>query len=211
MLMYGAVLAIPLLLAWSPSASRGISIGLLAYFLLLLVFIGLRYEIGPDWHAYLEMFLEYQYNGLAEVLAQKEPGFFALNKVSELLGYDLQGVIFVCALLFLVGVFAYAAQTASAWIALGVVTPSLIFVIGMSGIRQGAAIGIIYFLLARWTKFSFMTKVVVIVGAGTIHNSALFALLLLMIEDRKRLWAKIPAIGLLAWYLLSSESLSSKI
>src|SRR3954454_1379064 len=184
MLMYGAVLAIPLLLAWTPtSASRGISFGLLAYFLLLLVFIGLRYEIGPDWHAYLEMFLEYQYNGLAEVLAHKEPGFFALNKVSELLGFDLQGVVFVCALLFLVGVFAYAAQTASAWIALGVVTPYLIFVIGMSGIRQAAAIGIIYFLLARWTRFSFITKAAMILGAASLHTSALIAMLLLLIED----------------------------
>ena len=75
------------------------------------------------------------------------------------LGFGLQGVVFVCALVFLIGIFAYAAQTASAWIALAAVTPYLIFVIGMSGIRQAAAMGIIYCLLARWTKFSFIMKV----------------------------------------------------
>jgi hypothetical protein len=212
MLTYLAVLAIPLLLAWGrPSRSRGISIGLLAYFLVLLVFVGLRYEIGPDWNAYLNIYLSAQYDDLAEGLTQREPGFFALNKMSDILGFGLQGVIFVCALLFLIGIFAYATQTASAWIGLAAITPYLVFVIGMSGIRQAAAIGIIYFVLARWTKSSFIMKAAMILGAATLHTSALFAFILLLIEDRKRLWLKIAAGALLVSYLMRSEAVINQI
>src|SRR3954451_15238719 len=158
MLVYFAVLAIPLLLSWSPlSLNRGISMGLVAYFLVLLVFVGLRYEIGPDWAQYGNIYFDIQYSDLANSVSVREPAFFALNKVSDLLGFGFQGVVFVCALVFLIGMFAYAGQTANAWIAVAVITPYLIFVIAMSGLRQTAAMGIIYLVLARWTKLSFMT------------------------------------------------------
>jgi hypothetical protein len=207
MLTYSAVFAIPLLLAWGrPATSRGLSIGLLAYFVVLLVFIGLRYEVGPDWNAYSEMYLQSQYDDFTDMLTQREVGFFALNKLSDLLGFGLQGVMFGCALVFLIGIFAYAVQTASAWIAVAVVTPYLIFVIGMSGIRQAAAIGIIYFVLARWTRFSFITKAAMIMGAATLHTSALIAMVLLLIEDRKWLLLKIAATGLLVVYLMKSDA-----
>ena len=212
MLIYSGVLTIPLLLSWGrPSTNRGLSIGLLAYFLVLLVFIGLRYEIGPDWNNYLNMYLSVQYDDLAEALVQREPGFFALNKIADLLGFGLQGVVFVCALVFLLGIFAYAAQTASAWIALAAVVPYLIFVVAMSGIRQAAAMGIVYFVLARWSRFSYIKKASIILGAATLHTSALFALLLLLIEDRKWLWLKIAATGALILYLMSPRHWSTRL
>jgi hypothetical protein len=212
MSIYFAVLTIPLMLSWGrPSIKCGISIGLFAYFLVLLVFVGFRYEIGPDWGGYANIFLSTRYFEFADGLALREPGFFALNRVSDLLGFGLQGVMFVCALVFLIGIFAYATQTASAWMAVAVVTPYLIFVIAMSGIRQAAAMGIIYFLLSRWTKFGFITKLILIMGAATVHNSALCALLLLMFEERKWLWAKILFTGLLVWYLMSAETVTATI
>jgi hypothetical protein len=212
MLAYFAVLTIPLFFSWSPlSIKRGISIGLVAYFLVLLVFVGLRYEIGPDWAQYGNIYLSIQYSDLADAVSSREPGFFALNKVSDFLGFGFQGVVFVCALVFLIGMFAYAGQTANAWIAVAVITPYLIFVIAMSGIRQAAAMGIIYLVLARWTQFNFMTKIALVLGAATVHNSALFALVLIVFEDRKWLLPKILFTGLLISYLVNSEVMTTTI
>src|SRR6478735_8755093 len=132
MLVYFAVLTIPLLLSWNPlSINRGMSIGLVAYFLVLLVFVGLRYEVGPDWAQYGNIYLNWQYIDLAAGASVREPGFFILNKFSDVLGFGFQGVVFVCAFIFLLGMFAYAGQTANAWIAVVVITPYLIFVISM--------------------------------------------------------------------------------
>jgi len=209
MLTYFVILTIPLLLSWSPSSpNRGISIGLLAYFLILLVFMGLRYEVGPDWARYGELYFDWQYDDLEIAALSREPGFFVLNKMSDAFGFGFQGVIFVCALVFLMGMFAYATQTANAWIALAVITPYLIFVIAMSGIRQAAAMGIIYFLLAKWTQVNFIIKLTLIVGAATVHNSALFALVLVMFEDRKWIWPKIFFSGLLILYLMRSGNVT---
>ena len=206
---YFSVLTIPLLCSWNTlSLKRGISIGLVTYFLVLLVFVGLRYEIGPDWAQYGNIYLDSQY---FLIVGSREPGFLALNQLSDLLGFGFQGVVFVCALIFLIGMFAYAVQTANAWIAVAVITPYLIFVIAMSGIRQAAAMGIIYIVLARWAKFSFMAKLVLIVGAATLHNSALFALVLVAFEDRKWLWPKILITGLLTAYLVSSDSMTATL
>jgi hypothetical protein len=212
MLAYFAVLAIPLVVSWNgTSISRRISIGLMVYFLVLLVFLGLRYEVGPDWPQYGNIFLDLQYYDVTNAVVSREPGFIALNKVCDLLGFGFQGVVFVCALVFLIGMFAYAGQTANAWIAVAVITPYLIFVIAMSGIRQAAAMGIIYLILARWTKFSFITKVALILGAATVHNSALFALGLIAFEDRKWLLPKILVTGLLVWYLVNSEAVTATL
>src|SRR6476646_8092874 len=199
---YFSVLTIPLLCSWNTlSLKRGISIGLVTYFLVLLVFVGLRYEIGPDWAQYGNIYFNFQYVDLATGASLREPGFFILNKFSDFLGFGFQGVVFVCAFIFLLGMFAYAGQTANAWIAVVVITPYLIFVISMSGIRQAAAIGVIYLVLARWTKSKFTTKLALIMGAATLHTSALFAFVLIIFEDRKWLWAKILLTGLLIGYL----------
>jgi hypothetical protein len=107
------------------------------------------------------------------------------------IGTDLYGVNFICTLLFLIGIFSYAQTTVRPWLAIGMVIPYLGFIIGMSGIRQAAAIGIGSFALARWTRLTAFSKLALIVFAAEFHTSALFLLIFILLEGSGRLWLKV--------------------
>lgn len=181
MLPYAIVLLIPLLtgLVQSTRPLRKRPFFWL-FFLLLVAFSGLRYEVGPDWTGYYYIFEGYLDTPLEDIYLISEPGFFLINKLSDALGFGLQGVIFFSAIIFLFGCFAYARTTASPWLALAAVMPYLIFVISMSGIRQAAAIGIGFFLFSRWSKSSAIEKLLLIGLAVSFHNSAVVFTLFLI-------------------------------
>lgn len=143
------------------------------FFLLLVLFSGLRYQVGPDWSGYYYIFDGYIETPIENIAFLSEPGFFLINKLADSLGLGLQGVIFFSAVIFLFGCFTYARCTANPWIALSAVMPYLVFVISMSGIRQAAAIGIGFFLFSRWNKSSILEKILLILLATSIHNSAI--------------------------------------
>ena len=110
--------------------------------------------------------------------------FTELNRISDFLGFYVYGVTFVCTLLFLTGVFAFALTTPQPWLALAMVLPYLGFVIGMSGIRQAAAIGICYIALARWEKLSLAVKLGALAVAAGFHNSAVLLLPLILFFEQ---------------------------
>ena len=79
----------------------------------------------------------------------------------------------VAAIIMMTGVFAFARRTSSPWLALLAATPYFIIVMGMSGIRQSMAAGILLFLLSRWERYNFTKRGVYILIAAMFHTSAL--------------------------------------
>ena len=201
MLIYFLFLLPPLILAWArPPIKRRITFVAIAYFVALLLFIGLRDETGPDWTGYIYIYEEIN----SELGATTEPLFVYLNVLSSTLGFYIYGVNFVCALIFLIGIFAYANCTARPWLAIAAVTPYLCFVIGMSGIRQAAAIGVSYIALANWSRLSTIVKLLFIATAMGFHTSAVILIVLVIFDDLKRLWLKLILSGLFLAYILNS-------
>jgi hypothetical protein len=202
MLIYLAFLLPPLGLAWTlPPIKRRITFEAVAYFVALLLFIGLRDRTGPDWDAYTYMYERIN----SDFVVKTEPLFNYLNVLSGTLGFYIYGVNFVCALIFLIGIFAYANRTARPWLAISAVTPYLCFVVGMSGIRQAAAIGVSYIALAHWSRFSVIVKLLFVVIAMGFHTSAVILIVLLIFDDRKRVWLKLILSGLVLAYFLRSD------
>jgi hypothetical protein len=84
-------------------------------FVLLLIFIGFRYQVGGDWKSYLKWYGQFQNAGFNEVLKNDSPAYTALNWVAfwllKVLGVSDESskhlgiyfVNFVCALIFLKG------------------------------------------------------------------------------------------------------------
>jgi EpsG family len=202
MLIYLLFLLPPLVLAWArPPIKRRITFVAVAYFVALLLFIGLRDRTGPDWTGYI-----HYYEGInSELQTTTEPLFNYLNILSDRLGFYIYGVNFVCALIFLIGIFAYANCTARPWLAIAAVTPYLCFVVGMSGIRQAAAIGVGYIALANWSRLSVIVKLLFIVIAMGFHTSAVILIVLVIFDDRKRLALKLIFSGLFLAYFLRSN------
>lgn len=149
------------------------------YFIALLIFCGFRFEVGPDWHQYHAIYQYYSSLDFSDFIDFSEPGFFLLNKASELFGTGHEGVIFFCSLVFLLGCFSYARTTIDPWLAIAAILPYLIFIFSMSGIRQSVAIGLCFYLLAHSNVFSIAVKLVIIALAISFHNSA--ALLLIFV------------------------------
>jgi EpsG family len=202
LLIYLLFLLPPVVLAWThPPVKPRITFVAVAYFVALLLFMGLRDRTGPDWYGYINIYNVV--NSDLEVV-WTEPLFAYLNVLSGTFGFYVYGVNFICTLIFLIGIFAYANCTARPWLAIAAVTPYLCFVIGMSGIRQAAAIGVCYIALANWSRLSTIVKLLFIAIAMGFHTSAIILVVLVILDDRKRLWLKLIFSGLFVAYVLRS-------
>jgi EpsG family len=209
MYIYSLFLLIPLLASFFfPSRRRGTVLLLWAFFIPLVIFVGLRDGVGPDWPGYQLNYVDFTTVSWewSEVLRKGEPAYFLLNKLSEEMQWDVHGVMAGCALLFLWGVFAFAAKTVDPWLALAVVMPYLVFVIGMSGVRQAAAIGLGYYMLAHRKDWPLLAQVALIGLATLFHTSAAVFLLFLLFEGKGKLPLRALLVTAVVWYLYNQWS-----
>jgi hypothetical protein len=158
---------------------------------LFILFVGLRFEVAPDWLAYVELHERAHSQSFMDVMAQAEPFSYGLFWVSEHVGMHVYLTNIVAAIVFLTGVFSFAKRTFNPWLAIVAATPYFIVVIGMSGVRQAMAAGIILFLLGHWEKYSFLKRFSYIVFAAMFHTSALVCSILLVVQMRVQLAYKL--------------------
>jgi hypothetical protein len=155
-----------------------------AAWLVFVLFIGLRHQIGGDWGNYVRKTDLMGRLPLEEAIWVQDPLFSLLSRISFDLGFGVYGTNLVGAGIFCIGLFSYCARQSNRWLALVASIPFLIVASVMAAPRQGIAIGIVFFVLARWQEFSVPKRAVGIVIAGLFHASA-FILLLLTIVDLK--------------------------
>jgi hypothetical protein len=161
----------------------------------LIVFSGLRDEVGADWSGYGFKMEKVVADGLPTILFQNEPSFSLLMWVSHQLGTGLYGVNLVCAALFVGGLLAFAKRTTYPWVAISVVVPYLVYVISMSGVRQAAAIGICFFMLSRWSQWSLPKRLGCILLAATFHASAVVFVIFLVVGVRMKTSTKVALLA----------------
>lgn len=171
---------------WSPAFK--------AYFYALLVFLGLRFNVGADWDGYEYLYHYYKAGTWDDAYNFAEPGFVVLNKLSEGAGFGFQGVIFFCSLVFLYGCFAFASTTSDPWMAVASVMPYLVYIISTSGIRQAAAIGVGLYVVARAKSITMFRQLLVIALAISFHNSA--ALLLVFVIASLKVGVTLRALAM---------------
>lgn len=205
MIFYFAVLFVPLLMSFTTrKRGFGSGFGFILYFIALFLFVGFRDHVGPDWQAY-EWNLQ-----LAEALPwgavyeQREPGFVLLAKLSASLGWGVYGINAMCAFLFLSGAFRFAKETPNPWLSVTMVLPYLVFVVGMSGVRQAAAIGLTFWMLATWRNTGTILKSCLILLAMSIHNSAILMFAFLIVRNDRYLPLRLLAAGLIAFLSASA-------
>jgi EpsG family len=204
MYFYALFLLIPLMASFLfPGKKRRTTTALWWFFIPLLIYVGLRHEVGPDWPGYENYFGAYSRADWDDVFTISEPSFFLLIKLSDEWGLGLHGVMFVCAFFFLYGLISYATRTEEPWLALAVVMPYLVFVIGMSGIRQAAAIGIGYYMLAHRKEWHVGILIALIGFAASFHSSAVVFFLFLLLEGHGNKYVRAAAVMAVAYYLVT--------
>ncbi len=121
--------------------------------LVILMMIGLRFEVGGDWPTYLDIFKDIQRRTLGSAIEHSghEPGFTIVNWLIAYAGGGLWLVNLVCAIPFVAGLGAVCRRQPNPWLALAVATPLFIVIIGMGYTRQAAAVGFLMIGLSRVT------------------------------------------------------------
>lgn len=167
------------------------SIGWACYFIVLLWFVGLRYEVGGDWGNYLILADEAMEQQFVELFEHAEVGFNFLLWASVHLGLDIYGVNIVTTALFLYGLFKYCQKQLNPWLAVFTALPFLVIVIAMSANRQAAAIGVTLLVMAGWSESSLIKKLSLIFIAAMFHTSATIFALFVILDSRISWFKKI--------------------
>ena len=160
-------------------------------FLIYVFFVGLRYQVGPDWGQYIqlhELSADLDFN---EITTLSEPLSYTLFWMSKKIGAHVYLTNIVAAIIMLTGVYKFAKCTVNPWIAVLAATPYFIIVVGMSGIRQAMAAGVILILLAKWKKISSLKHGGYIILASLFHTSALVNSLFLITRLRVKMFYKL--------------------
>ena len=185
----------------------------LGYGLLLwgvFLFSAFRFAVGCDWFGYLNQFELYGTVPLSEVMATREPVWTAIIAIQTGLGLPYPWLNVITSALFFYGVHRIAQRQPDRLGFLVLLFPVLIINMPMSGIRQGAAIGLICLAFNAFNDRRTLRFVLFVVIASGIHSSAILFLLLAPLAggglDRRRLMlAAVLAIpGVIA--LLGSDA-----
>lgn len=158
-------------------------------FLLLVLMIGLRYDVGADWGTYLGQIQAASRNSLLNAIGRGDPGYSLLNWLAAQSGLGPYLVNTVCAALFSWGLVVFCRAQPRPWLALAVAVPYLVTVVAMGYTRQGTAIGLSMVGLAALSERKLLRFVLFVALAATFHKSAVILMPLAVLADtRHKVW-----------------------
>lgn len=140
---------------------------------LIALFVGLRFEVGPDWAGYTNIWGWSGRLTFAEVLEGGDVGFFSIIWVLHSLDAEFWALNLVCAIIFMAGLSSFAVRMPNPWLAVAIAFPYLIVVLAMSGVRQATAIGFFFFALGAFSDRRFVKATLFLLVAASFHASAI--------------------------------------
>ncbi|SFN31716.1 EpsG family protein [Dokdonella immobilis] len=170
--------------------------------IVLVVIIGLRYQVGGDWYNYLGHLEEARGESWSSLVMQSDPGYKLLNALSLSLGWEIYGVNTVAALIFSAGLIAFCRRLPKPWLASAVAVPYLVIVVAMGYSRQGMALGFSMLGLLALERKAAPRFAGWVVTATLFHRSAMLLLpIAALTATRKRVWIAfwIGVIGVIAY------------
>jgi hypothetical protein len=219
MWQYALLFILPALLAWSAQRPQVFATPALSWptrwrymFVLLVLLVGLRHQVGGDWDTYIEHIDMVKNEPLTAALASGDPAYSLLNWLATPLGMGVYFVNIACAVVFAWGLVVYCRSMPLPWLALVVAAPYLVMVVAMGYTRQGAAIGLAMLGLVALDKDRVVTFVLWTVLAATFHKSAVILIPLAIFHHTKRPWLEwLIVLGstALMYVLLLEQSVDS--
>ena len=181
-------------------------------FVMLVLMIGLRHEVGGDWDTYLEMLDSYTDTSIsAREFGFQDPAFVLFNRLAIETGLGIYLLNFLSAFFFSWGLFVFCRAQPRPWLALAVAVPYLVTVVAMGYTRQGVAIGIAMVAMTALGQGSALRFVLWIALAATFHKSAVILVPLAVLANTRRriftlLWVGLA--GLILFALMLQEAMS---
>ena len=146
--------------------------------LTLFLVSGFRFEVGCDWTGYLNQFNVYGYGSLTDTFAVEEPLWKSLFIFQNWLELPYPWINVFSSAIFFIGVNFLAQRQPDKLGFLILLFPILIINMPMSGIRQGAAIGVISMAFVAFIEMRVVLFVSLTMLATALHSSAIIFLLL---------------------------------
>jgi len=157
--------------------------------IVLMLAIGLRFEVGMDWGNYLDKLDETMDFTWFEALQRGDPAYSAINWIAAHSGTGIWLVNLVCAIAFVSGLFAFCRRMPNPWLALTVAMPYMAIVMAMNYTRQGAALGFVLWALLALHEGRMLRFAVFIVMAALFHKTAAILMPLgALVSVRNRWW-----------------------
>ncbi|QAY77821.1 EpsG family protein [Sphingosinicella sp. BN140058] len=173
MLIYLWLLLVPLALAGAPRLPE--RLGRLVYWaaaVALILFIGLRREIGCDWDPYMVLLRIATILPPQEAIVQADPAYMLLNIAVAKTGFAIGIVNLLCAALFVTGLLLFVRKQPLPHLAFLMALPVLIMVAGLSATRQSVALGLCLWALASLVGGARRLPWLLFLSAGLFHWTA---------------------------------------
>ena len=180
-------------------------------YVLLVLIIGLRHEVGGDWIQYLEMLDSYTDTTKADKFAFQDPAFVLFNYLATWSGMGIYLLNLLSAIIFSWGLIVFCRAQPSPWIALVVAVPYLITVVAMGYTRQAVAIGIAMVAMVALNEGRTWRFTLWIAFAALFHKSAILLVPMAILAGSNRriftlLWVAVAGVMLFA--LLLQEAMT---
>lgn len=171
--------------------------------------IGLRFQVGGDWAAYLGYLERGAALNFLEVFERGDPGYYLVNWLVGNLGGPIYWVNGLCGLVVMVGVIRFVLRQPLPWLALLVAVPYLIMVVAMGYTRQATALGFVLLGLVALGDGKLRVFVVWVLIAAAFHKSAVLMIpVAALASGGNRLWIGfwVGLMTLLGGYLFLFDS-----
>ena len=155
-------------------------------YVLLVLMIGLRHEVGGDWFPYLNHIEGAASDKLADTFVHGDPAYSLLNWIAAQSGLGVYLVNSVFSLLFTWGLVVFCRNQPRPWLAVVVAVPYLITVVARGYSRQGVAIGLVMLGLVALADKNVLKFVLWIGLAATFHKSAVILVPLAVLAGTRR-------------------------
>jgi len=152
------------------------------YFVLLVVFVGFRFNVGPDWYAYLKIYSVAQSESISKALIRSEPGYMLINIVSARLGGGIVLVNLICAGIASWAIYGYCKDQSRPWLAAFILVSFTLVTIIMGLNRQGVAVSLTFLAIRYLNHRKAFRYVATIAFAASFHVSALILLPLVTVN-----------------------------
>lgn len=144
----------------------------------LFLFVGFRFEVGCDWAGYLHQYAVFGRMAVVDFLNTREVLWISLFQFQHWLELPYPWINVFAALIFFGGVHVMARRQPDRLAFLIFLLPVLIINMPMSGIRQGAAIGVMCMAFVAFNDRALARFMIYTAIAAGLHSSALIFFLL---------------------------------
>jgi len=167
-------------------------------YVLLVLLVGLRHEVGGDWRGYIALLESYYETTSADSFGFQDPAFILFNRLAAWTGMGVYLVNLLSAAFFSWGLVVFCRAQPRPWLALVVAVPYLITVVAMGYTRQGVAIGIAMVAMVALGEGRALHFILWIAIAGLFHKSAIILVPMAILASNRRRFLT------LVWVVLAS-------